>query len=985
METLSINFLIKDSPTAVAILDKDLNFISHSDEWLKQFCPDSPKIVGVKFVDALPAIPSQLLIDLENSLLDKKSVNLGTKFILNNHRTVWLKWRIKAWKTPNDEVGGAIIILEDITEEQREKELLLKAEVVARIGGWEVDLLKNEVYWSAMTRKIHEVSADYKPDLDEGINFYKEGDSREKIMALVNQALSQGKPWDTELIIVTAKKREVWVRTKGEVEFRNGKCVRMFGTFQDIDEKKKAELKYEEIAERLKIATNTANIGIWEYDITSNALLWDANMYKLYGVNKKDFSGEYEAWEAGVHPEDKERGSAEIAQAISGEKDFDTEFRVLWPNGAVRNIRAIARTERDQNGNAIKMIGTNWDITELKRTKLKLELSKASFEETFLNSATGMALVSLDGKWIKVNKRLCESLGYSEQELLSSTFQDITHPDDLKQGLPFLEEVIAGRRESYQLEKRYYHKNGHLSYALVTVNVIRNIDGSISHLISQILDITSRKEAEHELSETAERLKVATQAASIGIWDYRIAENVVICNENMYTMYDIPRDASDLLDAWMKRIHPDDAARVAEELKNTIEEKLPFNSQFRGVRPNGDIVHFVAFGEAQTDKDGKTFKIIGANWDITELRKMRLKLERSQESFNLTFQNSVAGMALVGLDGKWISVNKGICDSFGYTREELLNLTWQEITHPEDLDNDLELLQQVLDEQISTYQLEKRFYHKKGHIIYTLLTVTAARDEDGNLSHLISQLLDITSRIEAEKRLRTLVEVTKAQNDSLLNFAHIVSHNLRSHSTNLSMLTKFLKDEESAEERENLNTMLINATSSLSETIQHLNDVVQVRTGALEKMQSISLLNTVHNIEKSIEGLLKEKSATTKRSIQKSHFVMAVPAYLESIILNLYTNSLKYCSPERKPVITVSSSSKKNYIQIEFKDNGQGIDLERHGNKVFGMYKTFHAHKEAKGIGLFITKNQIESMNGKIWLESKVDKGTTFFIKLKKG
>jgi signal transduction histidine kinase len=99
----------------------------------------------------------------------------------------------------------------------------------------------------------------------------------------------------------------------------------------------------------------------------------------------------------------------------------------------------------------------------------------------------------------------------------------------------------------------------------------------------------------------------------------------------------------------------------------------------------------------------------------------------------------------------------------------------------------------------------------------------------------------------------------------------------------------------------------------------------------------------------------------------------------------LYTNSLKYSSPKRKPVISVSSSSKNNYIQIEFKDNGQGIDLERHGSKVFGMYKTFHAHKEAKGIGLFITKNQIESMDGSISLKSKVDKGTTFFIKLKKG
>lgn len=731
METLSINFLIKDSPTAVAILDNDLKFISYSDEWLSQFCSKQIEIRGKEFLDILPDTPQQLLKELKESLSEKKLINPGTKFILKNGQIQWLKWRIKSWKNYEEKVGGSIIILEDITDEQREKELLLKAEEVARIGGWEVDLLKSKVYWSGMTRNIHEVSADYEPDLEDGINFYKEGESREKITRLVNLAISEGKPWDTELIIITAKKNEIWVRTKGEAEIKEGKCIRIFGTFHDIDKKKKAELKYEETAERLKVATNAASIGIWEYDIPQNTLLWDSNMYMLYGVKKGDFSGEYEAWEAGVHPDDKEKGRVEIAQAISGEKEFDTEFRVLWPNGTIRNIKAIASTERDKKGNAIRMIGTNWDITELKRTRLKLERNEESFTEIFENSAAGMAIVGLDGKWIKVNKGISHSLGYTKKELLNMTFQNITYPEDLDKGLVLMQETLDNKRESYQIEKRYYHKDGHLIYAIVTVTPIKTIEGDISYFIVQILDITSR--------------------------------------------------------------------------------------------------------------------------------------------------------------------------------------------------------------------------------------------------------------IEAEKRLNTLVEVTKGQNDSLLNFAHIVSHNLRSHSTNMSMLTKFLSDEESIEERKNLNTMLINATDSLSDTIQHLNDVVQVKTGALEKMQSVSLLNTIQNIEKSIEGLFLEDNAVSKINVQKSHFVMAVPAYLESIILNLYTNSLKYSSPERKPIIEITSSIKKGTVLVEFKDNGQGIDLDRHGNKIFGMYKTFHKHKEAKGIGLFITKNQIESMNGSITLESEVNKGTSFYLKLKQG
>lgn len=212
-----------------------------------------------------------------------------------------------------------------------------------------------------------------------------------------------------------------------------------------------------------------------------------------------------------------------------------------------------------------------------------------------------------------------------------------------------------------------------------------------------------------------------------------------------------------------------------------------------------------------------------------------------------------------------------------------------------------------------------------------------------------------------------------------------MSHNLRSHSTNMTMLTRFLNEEKDEEERLNLNRMITSASKSLSETITHLNDVVQVKTGALEKLQSISVLNTINHIITSINGLLEEQDTTLNIDVSKTHFVNAVPAYLESIFLNVLTNALKYSSPNRKPSIKIKSQVKNEKILITFIDNGQGIDLNRHGDKIFGMYKTFHKHRDAKGIGLFITKNQIESMNGSINIESIVDKGTTLYIELNQG
>ena len=731
MTTVPPNFLSKDIPVPIAMLDTKLNFISYSNQWLWNFTSNKKDITGKNFFEVVKNIPKQFSKAIEFCLEGNPDINEGQQFILPNGKSKWLKWKISPHKNSEGVQEGILIFLEDITEDKRELELLHKAESVARIGGWEVDLLNNTVYWTKTTKEIHEVDDDFVPNLEEGINFYKKGYHRDKITKLVSAAIEKGKPWDTELLIITAKGNEVWVRAKGEVEMVNNMATRIIGTFQDIDIMKKADLQHQKLSARFKAATLSTKVGIWEYDIKGNEIIWDENMYTLYGIKEKDFSGAYQAWKTAVHPEDQERGNIEIQKAIIGEKKFDTEFRVVLPDGQVKHVRAIAETIKDNESNTVKLIGANWDITDLKVTRLKLEKTEEFFQETFENSATGMALVSLEGTWIKVNNSLSRSLGYTSDELIGKSFRDLTHPEDLKKDFELLQEVINGKRESYELEKRYFHKNGNLIFVLLTVTVVKKVNGEISHLVSQELDITER--------------------------------------------------------------------------------------------------------------------------------------------------------------------------------------------------------------------------------------------------------------IEGQKKLNTLVDVTKSQNDSLMNFAHIVSHNLRSHSTNLTMLTKILSKEKDEQERENINAMIYDAAESLSETISHLNDVVQVKTGALENLCSINVLNTIKQIERSIGGLIDEQKATIEISIPKTHFVNVVPAYFESITLNLLTNALKYRSPDRKPIIRITSISKNNSILVKFSDNGQGIDLERHGDKIFGMYKTFHKHKDAKGIGLFITKNQIEAMNGSIRIESEVDLGTTILIELQKG
>jgi len=245
--------------------------------------------------------------------------------------------------------------------------------------------------------------------------------------------------------------------------------------------------------------------------------------------------------------------------------------------------------------------------------------------------------------------------------------------------------------------------------------------------------------------------------------------------------------------------------------------------------------------------------------------------------------------------------------------------------------------------------------------------------------------LTVNAKGNAEKKLKNLLQLTTNQNSSLLNFAHIVSHNLRSNSANLTMICKFLSEDRlKQEEQKEMIDMLGRASDGLNETITHLNEVVQVKLETGKKLKEVHVRNTFDKILEDVNALILENKINVNTNISDTFKVKGVPAYIESIFLNLTTNAIKYRDPEKEPTLTIQSYIENQFIVLSVEDKGKGIDLERYGKKIFGMYKTFHGNKDARGIGLFITKNQIESMGGTIEVESEVGVGTKFKVKLLK-
>lgn len=360
------------------------------------------------------------------------------------------------------------------------------------------------------------------------------------------------------------------------------------------------------------------------------------------------------------------------------------------------------------------------------------------------------------------------------------------------------------------------------------------------------------------------------------------------------------------------------------------------------------------------------------------------KFPDTYDSLEKIFNNTYNGIVILTLDGNWVKVNDSICELFGYTRNELFNMNIENIIFRDDLGVHEKKYYRLMQGKIHRYRVQQRYFHKDGHIIWVLISVSLICNIDGKSNNMIWQFSDITSRKRNQDKLKMMLNVVRKQNDRLSSFANIITHNLRSHSGNLSTLTGFLEDDCSwLNENENFD-LLKKAVGNLEETVSHLTEIAKMKEVDANEFEVLNLYDYVEQAIYNITAIAKNTNTTIVNYVDEDLCIKAIPAYLDSIILNFLTNAIKYRSDKRLPKIRLTASVLDDgYVIFKVIDNGMGIDMEKFGDKLFHMYKTFHLNEDAIGIGLFMTKNQIESLGGKVEVISEVDVGSEFSIYFK--
>ena len=470
---------------------------------------------------------------------------------------------------------------------------------------------------------------------------------------------------------------------------------------------------------------------------------------------------------------------------------------------------------------------------------------------------------------------------------------------------------------------------------------------------------------------------------AIGSWEVNLQDNTVTWSAMTKTIHEVEQDyqpdTKEGINFFLEGYNRD---LINLLFTRAVNNQEPYDHEFQLKTAKNNIkwVRIVAYPVIENNA---TRKVIGVLQDITEKNNTLNELKLKEELIRTTFDHAPNAMALVSLSGKIITLNKSFCDYLGYTKEELIDVKINTLSHPDDIDLIPSNIKNLINGESDKFQCEKRYIKKDGAFINCILSISILRDEKNQPVHFISHLIDISERKAAHKKVETLLATTKNQNEKLLNFAHIVSHNLRSHAGNLEMLLDIMKSDMPECTENEFFPLIQEAVTNLSETISNLNEVSIINSKNQKNLKSINLLKCTNTALANFKAKIIDTNAEISISIDSALNVLAIPAYLDSILLNLISNSIKYKRPDAHPVITITAKKIEGYIKITVADNGLGINLDLHKNKIFGLYKTFHKHKEARGLGLYITKNQIEAMQGTIEVASKINQGTIFTTLLK--
>lgn len=424
--------------------------------------------------------------------------------------------------------------------------------------------------------------------------------------------------------------------------------------------------------------------------------------------------------------------------------------------------------------------------------------------------------------------------------------------------------------------------------------------------------------------------------------------------------------------------------KIVNYQKNNDTTGISNTFETKALRKN-NIEFDIALGISPVTIQGERMFINFAS-DITERVFATNKLDKQKEFYENILNSLPTDIAVFDPNHKYLFVNPGAIKD-----EDLRKfiIGKDDFEYAAYRNRDVSIAQKRREQFLEVasgkeIRWEDTIKDPEGNPITHLRRLFPVYNDQHQLTMVIGFGLDITDRKIMEEKQTAMVKQLSSQNTQLIDFCNIVSHNLRAPLVNMSMLVNFIEETADVGEQKELISKLNPVLENLHTTFNELVESIQIKQDLEIKSEKIILTDYLHRIIETLKMEINKSEADISFNFNEASTIYYPPKYLSSIFHNLVSNALKYQSPDRKPVIRLETKKSGESVILSVQDNGLGIDLAKHKDNFFKIGKVFHRHPNAKGFGLFMTKTQVDAMDGRIWVESTPNVGSTFYVEFKK-
>jgi len=752
----------------------------------------------------------------------------------------------------------------------------------------------------------------------------------------------------------------------------NGEIVGVLVSSINITERKKKEEELRIIDERFQLIIKATSDAVWDYDVIRSQIYYNDSFTRYFGHDPSMWENGFELWEQHVHAEDRERVMEKINAALDGTDTYwEDEYRFLTNEGNIVYVYDRGTILRDEEGKALRMTGSMQDITERKRKDQALQKALNGLNK-ILDSSVDVIVVSEQNNYVQVSAAAETVWGYQPEELIGKSNLDLVHPDDVEQTIKVTERVMSGEKTS-NFQNRYIRKDG----TVVPLIWSAKWDDKEKVMYSIARDATEKVEAEDALKKSEENYRYLFEKNPLPMFAFDLETfEFVMVNQASVEFYGYSMEEFNTIT--LLDIRPE---YEKEKLLNFIASVkhstgIKRISGWKHLRKDGTIVEVDTVGHNVTI-EGRACRLT-VMFDVTERNQARAELQKSEAMFRTISENFPNGIvSILDKDLKFLYVAGKELESLKVSPSYFVGTYYH--NHIPDEDGFIRSTANNVFEGKATVSEMKVFDRNY------LVSSVPLYEVDGSIERILVVFQNITSQKSVQKEKELLInELTKNIQD-LRQFSYITSHNLRAPISNLIGIMGLI-DMNAIEDPDTafLVGKFKESTFILNETVNDLLNILLIKNNVNVRKEAFQLQQVWQHVCTSVSSQIKNADATITADFTAVNEVVFNKSYAESILLNLLTNSLKYRHKDRKLKINLTTAVEDEYLVVHFCDNGIGINLDHHRDKIFGLYQRFHNYTDSKGLGLYIVHSQITALGGKIEVESKIDKGTCFSIYFKK-